>query len=299
MSDKKIYEYQSARQYILDSLAARKKVEPGFSIRSFARSMGLKSHTLLIMLLQGKRPLRVKHAEFLSKGLKLNSQERLYLQALIQFESANTEEERDLCKLWMADLNPGYADQRIREIEDMRIVSHWVHTAILAFADLESFSGTAEEVTERLGGKVSLHEVRAAIERLLLAGLLIREDSGKLRGTGEIITTKNDKLVPAGRTYQAQTCELAKTALETQPLLSREFFSFSIAIDRAQIPLAKELIRKFRAQFYQAMCNSSGNDVYQMNLHFFELTKPAEAEKAKVEEADWESADLEKTVANA
>src|SRR5437870_2736733 len=95
MNAASVFEYQNPRQFLLDSLATRQKVESGFSVRALARAMGI-SHSLLILLLQNKRPLRTKHAVSIAKGLGLTAAEQLYLQALIQFESAKSPEDRQV-----------------------------------------------------------------------------------------------------------------------------------------------------------------------------------------------------------
>ena len=78
-----------------DVFIEKKAKNGSFTFRSWARKMGC-SHAQLIMLLRGKRPFRQRHIRFLKNGIKLSSQEMLYLQALIQFESSTSVEEKEL-----------------------------------------------------------------------------------------------------------------------------------------------------------------------------------------------------------
>jgi hypothetical protein len=66
---------------------------------------------------------------------------------------------------------------------------------------------------------------------------------------------------------------LAPQAIESQSVDEREFQSFASSVPRAKLKLAKEMIRKFRTQFDEAMSSEPGDDVYQMNIHFFRLTE--------------------------
>src|SRR5690606_34637345 len=127
------------------------------SIRKWCKAMGLSAHSHIVMILQGKRSLTLKQVPYLAKGLELSSPERLYFQALIQFECARTEEERDLCRLWLSEANPGHPMQ-VREIDEYITIAHWVHMAILAMTDNREFSGVPEEIHRRLGKKVTLAE---------------------------------------------------------------------------------------------------------------------------------------------
>lgn len=278
MSEVSVYNYQSPRQYLLDALADRQRTSPGFSVRSLAREMGMKSHALLVMLLQGKRPLRVKHAIPIARGLGLSSQERLYLQALIQFDSAEDAEEKQLCSLWLADLHPARTF-RTKELDEFSMIAHWIHTAILSMVEIPGFEGTPEDVVRRLGNKVGIHEARAALERLESLGLLIRNPQGLLEARYDSVTTRNDLRNEGGRKYHQTILALAIDAIENVPLSQREYQSLSLAVPRCKIPLAKEMIRKFRAQFVKAISSEGpesglpAEEVCQLNIQFFQLTE--------------------------
>lgn len=274
---KSVFEYLSARRYLVDAIERRKKADRAFSIRKWAREMGMPSHTLLVMMLQGKRALTLKQAPLLSKGLGLSTPERLYFQCLIQYESARTDEERDLCRLWMSEISPG-ANAAIREVDEFLLISHWVHMAILALSETRAGCVSAEQVAARLGARVSVSEARSAIERLSSLGLLRMESvpgsaSKRYVCTAARVTTKDDVANRGAREYFKQTALLASEAVERLPLDRREFQGFAIAIPEGKRALAKEMIRKFRTQFSQAMKGEPGDEVFQMNIQLFQLTE--------------------------
>jgi uncharacterized protein (TIGR02147 family) len=289
-----IYNYNNPKDFLADAIADRQRATPTLSIRKISQEMGFKSHALLLMLMTGKRPLRVKHARLLAEGLKLSSPERLYLQALIQFDSAHDTEERELCRLWLSELHP-HKDFQVRELDEFSYISHWIHTAILSCIRLSGNSGSVEEVHQRLGHRVSRREIESAIERLLKLNLVKHQD-GKLIAQYQRLTTKDDVVNQGAQIYHKAVSDLAKESIEKQSVKEREFQSFSIAIKKTDISLAKEMIRKFRAQFTNALITDEGDEVYQMNLQFFQLTEsPAEASRAKVED---EGVETESTTHN-
>ena len=238
--------------------------------------MGMNSHALLVMILQGKRSLSLKQVPYFSKGMNLSTPERLYFQALIQFENASSPEEKDLCRLWLDEANPG-KEYRVREIDEYIVIAHWVHMAILALTDNKNFSGKPEEIKLRLGEKVSLAEIRSALERLRALDL-VREEKGRLICTSARVTTKDDVANRGAREYHKQVARLGIDSIERQSVDEREFQSFAVSVPKAKIPLAKEMIRKFRTQFYQAMTMEPGDEVYQTQIQFFRLTeRPSKA----------------------
>lgn len=281
--DISIFNYQNSRQYLVDKVKNLQHQDPSLSIRVLAKRMGMKSHTLLLMLLQGKRPLRVKHAAALAKGFDLSSQERLYLQALIQFDSSEDVEEKQLCQLWLSDLHPA-EPLKIRQIEEFELVSNWLHMAILALSDTHGFDPSAESIAKRFGSRATVGEVRSAMERLKNMKLIEFDEDGRFRPTHHRVTTADDVANAGARKYHRGVMGLADQALDAIPLERREFQGFSIAIPDEKVPLAKEMIRKFRSQFAQAMSGDSANQVYQMNIQFFQLTEsPARMGRAEDE----------------
>jgi uncharacterized protein (TIGR02147 family) len=268
-----IYDYQNPRQFLLDRVSALQKRDAAVSVRALAKQMGLKSHTLLVLLLQGKRPLRVKHAPALAKGLGLTSSERLYLQALIQFDSAADIEEKKLCSLWLADLHPEGV-VRSRRLDEFEAVSSWIHMAILAACELADLETTPEAIAHRFKNKVTPTEVRAALERLKALKLLEMTDSGRLRPSVEHVTTSDDIANAGARKYHREVLALAEQAIEGVALDKREFQSFAITIPQARVGLAKEMIRKFRTQLENAVgVGGPGSEVYQTSIQLFQLTE--------------------------
>jgi len=278
-----IYEYQNPRQFLLDQLSVFQKRDSKFSARSWAKKMGLPAPSLLIMILQGTRPLLLKHVDFLNRGLNLSTPEQLFFRALIQLTNAKTIEEKRLCEFWISELNPG-SSLRIKEISEHEVISKWIHFTILSMTHLKAFDGKVDTIHKLLESKVSVHEVRSALMRLEELGLVTRDEkSGRLLSTNTAVSTRDDVTIKASHEYFKSVFRMAEDAVSTQSVLEREFQALAIAVPHDRITLAKEMIRRFRSQFIQAMVpdNATADHVYQLNLQFFRLTEcPSEQWRA-------------------
>ena len=279
-----IYQYQSALEFLKDSISEKKRLEANFSIRRFSKQIDFGSHAYLVMILRGKRALTLKQVPSLSLGLGLNNDERIYLQTLIQLDNAKSDEERDLCKLWLNDLNPKN-EYKIVEVEHYHLIANWVHMAILTLAKIEGAVITAENVHTLIHQKVTIPEIRFAIERLLNLGLL-NEVEGKLVPTQNCVRTKDDISSKGAREYHKQVSKLAVDALEEQDPSIREFQAFAVTVPEGKIQLAKDLIRKFRKQFALVMESEPGHEVYQCNLQFFRLAESPLKATSKVNDGN-------------
>lgn len=283
MTESPVFQYRSPHQFLLDQVNRLQNSGGGDSLRNLAKRMGI-SHTLLVMLLQGKRPIRIKHAAAIAQGFQLGSQERLYLQALIQLENAKDPYEKQLCQLWLSELHPNDAQLSTRVVDEFEVISNWVHMAILSLCELKDFDPSPEAIAARLGAKVTANEVRAAIGRMKNLGLIRFEKCGRFVPTQAQVTTQDDVASQGVRSYHKQVMDLAKDAIDRQPVDSREYQSFAISVPRDRIPQAKDLIRKFRAQFVKLMEGSSPDEVYQVNIQMFQLTESPVSRKRTEDE---------------
>ncbi len=286
-----IYQYRSASRYLLDRVTEKQKADRKFSVRKWTKEMGYPSHTLLAMVLQGKRNLTLKQVPYLAKGLDLSTPDKLFFQGLIQIENAKTPEEKEWCELWLSELRPSSVEKNhVREIDEYTTIANWIHPAILALSDTRESFRDSEEAAEKLDSRLPKTEVRAAIDRLLSLELIKKDHSGRYRATCKRMTSKDDVANKGVREYHKQSAALVQDRIDSQNVLEREFQSMAIAVPTSRIPLAKEMIRKFRTQFSESMTTENANEVYQFNMHFFRLTEnPSKIESLK----ESEGADLE------
>lgn len=240
--------------------------------------MGLKSHTLINLFLQGKRNIKVRHVDLLSKGLHLTSQESLYLKALIQYTNSDSIEERELNSILLTELNPG-KEFTTKEIEEYRVMSDWSYSALLSTMDLSTFDGTLSGLSEKLGHRLSSSEIDSKVLRLKNLGL-VTEGKGRITPTYKKTTTKNDVRDDGARELHKQAADLAKDAIDEIPLEQREFQSYAVTLDSRNLKKFKTLIRKFISQVSVESERGNTDEVYQFNIQFFQLTKsPSQIEE--------------------
>jgi uncharacterized protein (TIGR02147 family) len=274
-----LYDYRSARRYVLDFLAVQQKQNRRFSIRGWSKAMGLKTHSLLVMMLQGKRKISEKQIPYLAKGLGLTPQDRRYFQALVQLENSETPEEKSVAENWIQDVTPSSTGGPVIT-DDFWVVSHWIHMAVLEITALKSFDGTFDSIEDRLSLQFSRLEILSAVERLLSVKLL-KKNGDLLERTSIGVTTRPDVPSKAVRKYHQQVAQLAIDAIEIDPVTKREFQGLAISVKEDQIPVAKKMIIEFREKFGREMASPAGDEVYQMNLQFFRISDRRTEKKGK------------------
>lgn len=83
-----IYTYTEPEIYLKDMLYMKKRKNPQFSLRAWARLLGMKTHTPLQLMLASKRPIPKKYIPLFGKSLTLSLDEIEYLEMMIDHQRA-------------------------------------------------------------------------------------------------------------------------------------------------------------------------------------------------------------------
>lgn len=241
-------------QLLRDELSRRTAKNSRYSLRSFAKSLGL-SHTTLSLTLSGKRPLSRKAA--------LQIADRLCL-------------EPDLAAAFVG-ASPSPRQQGAQtnfqtiELDTFQLISDWVHYAILSLLEIEGSRFEAKWIAKRLGtGEAG---VKMAMDRLVSMGL-VTEEGGRWKQTALPIKVDNKISTAATRRFQRQLMEKAMESLENDPVEHRDFTSMTLSFDPRHLPYAKERIKQFRREL-TAELESRGTpkEVYNMTFQVYPLTQ--------------------------
>lgn len=231
-------------EWLRNEYAKRRRRNPSYSVRAFARQLSLSSGPLT-ELLNSKRPFTEKTAERIAACLGLSGDE----------------------KAWLLDgVRQGtlVEPRRYETIDDDRfsLIADWYHYAILSLLETRLRSHSARELAKKLS--ITPIEAETAIDRLLRLGLL-RRQRGRLIPT-TALATNEDIPSDALRHFHRQVLQQAERSLDAVPVAERDVSSITMAIDRKKIPEAKRLIREFRRKLAGILESGDRTDVYHLAI---------------------------------
>jgi uncharacterized protein (TIGR02147 family) len=246
------------RTRLLEELGQRQRKNPAYSLRAFAKALGLQPPTLSAVL-AGKRGLPRRQAQVLAQRLGLKPLERLRFVESVRGEEGIAQSR--------AGSKPTHA---LTEEQHYRILAEWEHYAVLTLMKVRGFRSDPKWIAGRLG--IAVFRVREVLERLEASALIRRAPAGYERMVGDLRTSED---VRSAALRDAHDDELRLAALKQRstPTPTRDFSSVSFVTSPDRVADAKALIREFRARFSDLVETPDGTEVYQLCLQFFPLTE--------------------------
>lgn len=245
---------------IKNDLRSKQRDNPHYSLRAYARDIGVHPATLS-QILKGKRPLPFKDTPLVVRKLRLDDKERTrFMESVLR-----TKTNIDDIKIQALD------DRYIIDESHFNIIAEWEHYVVLDLFDVDGFVATAQEIAARL----NITELRAdtVISNLLTAGLVVRKIDGTLKKVHDDVKTTEDISSKALRESHLETMKLGMEKLDTIDVDHRDYSSATFAIDPEKIPEAKTIIREFRMKMAALMKTGAKQDVYQLAIQFYPMTQ--------------------------
>lgn len=253
------------QDFLLDEFRNRRSRNPNYSLRAFARDLGMPA-SKLSQNLRGLCGISVAKAEVIADKIQLREDDRRLFLALVEAQHARSRVAKQQASAELAKI----AAQKLNQMpsEKFAIIRDWYHLAILELVEIKGFKADPIWIGSRLDLPVEL--VREAIARLVECGLLL-VDEEKWR------QTHRDLELPSGppsrqvREHHRQLLTKAGVALEEVSVDEREFSSQTFAVDRALVGELKTLIRDFQRQVAKLASSGTPDEVYALTIQLFPL----------------------------
>jgi hypothetical protein len=249
----------SYQRVLLGTFQERKQKNPAYSLRAFARSLGI-SKTALSDALAFKRNLSKKNLLKVADNVGLSPSETAAILSQVKPR---------------APLAAGEPVQLLPD-DTFHLISDWYHYGILSLARLKNNRARPEWIARKLN--ITPLEARTALLRLMRLQMLKIED-GRMKRSVSKLNTSDDVVSGALKKHHRQNLQRAERALESVAPEKREFGSLTFLADPKRLPQAKRMIREFEDRVTQYLETGNATEVYSLSLQLF----PAETNGAKHE----------------
>lgn len=259
-----------------DEFLRRKGVNPRYSMRAFAKTLGV-SPSYACMVLKGQRSISLSSARSISTKLKWPKAKENIFRLLLERDSTddpNTRAELEAQLKAKAARDQGFASLGLKEFQTM---SAWYHAALIELTRVKDFDPSPVWMARRLG--ISTMEVELALDRLIRLGILERRGDSYQRSRGPVTTGG----VPskAVRRFHKDLLKRAEQAIDTQSMDERLVSSMTMAVPVDKVAEVKDRIDEFRRELTAFVGASKSCDaVYHLAIQYFRLDAGPNAKPA-------------------
>lgn len=233
---------------VREEFLRRCKNNPSYSLRSFARQLGV-DPSLLSKVIRGQRQPSEDLVKCVGPLIGIKPQQ-------------------------ISKLLKGSGDVSYLMVSDdiFSVISDWFHFAILELIKTKEFESDLSWIAQRLC--IHKTEAQAAIERLERLDF-VEIKKGKYCLKAQNNTWANNEMTSAARkNLQKQLAIKAAEAIDDIPFSLRESGSLTIATPKTLIPEIKKKIQAFRREIDEFIeAQDAPDEVYQLVVSFYPLTR--------------------------
>jgi len=222
-------------------------------------------------VIDGKRNLGAQSTEKFAEAIHLGTQERNFFRELVSFNQAKTPAEKNRHYRNIGQFRKHRAVRRL-DRDTFEYLSHWYYPAIRELVGCNGFQEDHKWISNHLRPKVSISQVRKAIEVLLKIGLLVRDpDSDNLLQGEPLLSTAPEIRSLTIRNFHRQMIERGLAAIENFGISEREISGTTLPLSEHGFQVLKERIRLLRADLLELSAEDSPTQVIQLNFQAFPL----------------------------
>ena len=270
---KELETYTDYRKFLADYYAERKNQNPHYSFRTFCQLAKISSPSLFKEVVDGKHNLSKQTTDAFIRGLKLKERQAKFFMALVNFNQAKTDKEKQFCLEQMQALRP-LVNQKLVPANHYEYYSRWYHSAVRELACTLDWKEDYALLARTLKPKIKTSEARKSVELLLALGFLEKGAGGHYSQKDSDITTGKEVHSLAVRKLNHTLAGLGQVAAEECPPDERHISSIILGVSKESREKIIQEIREFRQKVVAIVHEDKTTDqVCNLNIQLFPLSE--------------------------
>ena len=268
-----IYKYDNYRIYLRDLFEGRKKIDPLFSHRIFAKAAGISNPGFCIDVIAGRRKVSKAALEKIIKGFELNDREAEYLHILVNYNHAKSDPQKQVFYAGLVSRRTRSSFFRLgnsnaRYYQDFRysLVRNGIEAFVFDGRNWNGFSKFFEPaIPESLLKKI--------VRDLCEWGLVDQDAQGRYRAVNSLIEppqTLGNLVFELNKEWIRQ----AFGAMQKVPAHKRHVSSMVFAVSRENYGIIKNKIEQFREDLFKIVAaDKNPQCLAQLSLQYLPKSK--------------------------
>lgn len=265
-----LFEYQSALVFIQSEYLERSMKNPNYSLRSFARNIGI-SHSSLSEVFSGKTKLTKRFVSLIASYLDLSQDETRYLQLIreIEFPTATSPIER--LEKEATSLRLKYLLKEVQEDEFLEPLRNWYDFVILTILSISKGISEIKGLARSLA--ISQASVEASLQTLTRCGLVTKLN-GKWTATGKHFKSGGKAPNAAVQRFHVAMIGKAIDAIQNLPYEERYVFTTIFPLENERFQKYCQKIQEISLHLADpTQASGNGQRIYGLSMQLFPLSR--------------------------
>ena len=269
-----VFDYSDPIEFLNRILLEKQARNPRFSLRAWAKELGLTQPTPLSQILRSMRPIPISYRIKFSKNLNLNRQEKRYFEAIVSIRFVRNNDEREFWIKQAAQIHRR-ATFELDEISNFEIFQDPLTMILLQMTELEGFKIEFSWIRKMLAFRATDAEISRSLELLTSGGYIVKTAEKRWVRTNQFLSSKHDVPSLWVKKYHQSNLKRAEDAIFTQGVDEREFGSYILCMKKERLAEAKKMIRNFTKDLIVTLTGEEekGDVLYHFGVNFFAQTK--------------------------
>lgn len=265
-----IFSYNNFRTYLHDYQVQRRSWDPAFNKSNISRLLGLpNTRSFFTDVLSGRRPVSGTYIERFIRLLNLDLDESRYFRALIKFNQADNNGDREMYFDQLIALNKTPCRTLTKDL--YRYFKEWHHNVIRAMLDVFDICDDYAAIATKVVPPITIRQAEDSIRLLESLGLIAKNEKGFYKPTEKTLVTPEfvqDELVLQ---YQMSCFKIAHESIRKSYKQPKHVSTNTISISHNGYKRLQKQIHKFRAQVRSLVHKDEtpAETVYQICLAAF------------------------------
>lgn len=260
-----VYQYDDHSNFLKDWFSFQKKTK-GLTQHKFSERAGIKSHTLLGMVIQKKRRLTLEMTRSFTSAMGLSQREAQFFEHLVQFNQTKDANAKVRHLSVLASRSPKFQETSFAKLSQYAdYLSDWLIVALRELSIRDDFKLDPYWIRAQFKNKVTIDQVEKAIVKLQSSGLLANREKFDIAPEEASFVVKN---------YHIKMLEKAIDAASTESFEERELSSLVLSCSDEDLVMIREKMNDFRKELSLLVSESKTKKkhIIAINAQMLKLT---------------------------
>ncbi len=270
----KVTSFVTYQEY-LESLynEVKSKVKP-YSWIEFANDLGFSRTNVLRLFVNNERLLTSKAATKISSALGFVGAEKRYFENLVKFQNSKNTQERDQYFIKMLEEKNKKTYSSLDDRQS-KYLSEWYFPVLREIFANANLLQEPEAIRDALNFPLRLDTIKLALDQLLKMEYLVQDESGKISIKIPLVETPKHVDSLSVTRFHQQMIDLGKESLTRVKEDERSIQALTVRLNPQNFAKLEQKLTHLIAETL-ALEETTGGDIYQLNIQLFPFLKRGE-----------------------